>query len=104
MAETKKKHAHHGFHTTHVEHHADGSHTVHHMHHEGPHKDVKHAVTSLDHLHDSLEDHLGPEPTDGDKELDNGVHGIPAEHATPAGIPMPPAGGAGPVPGEPQGA
>jgi len=91
----KKKH---GFSHTRVQLHKDGSATAHHVHKEGPHKDVKHAVHSLDHLHDSLRDHLGPEPTDGDMELDKGIHGIPAEHAQAAGIPMPaapvvPAGG-----------
>lgn len=87
MAEKK-----HGYKHTHVEHHKDRSMTIHHQHSEGPHKDVKHAVASLDHMHDSLRDHLGEGPSEGDQELDNGVHGIPAEHAGPAGLPLPQAG------------
>ena len=89
------KHAHHGFTHTHIEHHGDGSATVHHVHNEGPHKDVKHAALNLDHIHDSLQDHLA-EPSQGTQELENGVHSIPAEHAGPAGIPMPAAPGAAP--------
>ena len=92
------KHAHHGFTHTHIEHHGDGSATVHHVHHEGPHKDVKHAALNLDHIHDSLQDHLGT-PNPGEAEANAGDHGIPEEHAAPAGLPMPPAapptGGAG---------
>ena len=86
---------HHGFTHTHIEHHKDGSATVHHVHHEGPHKDVKHAVPSLDHIHDSLQDHLGS-PNPGEIEANAGQHGVPAEHAVSAGLPMPPspAGGA----------
>lgn len=86
MEGTKKKHAHHGFTHTSVEHHADGSHTIHHKHSEGEHKDVKHAVADLDSLHDSMQDHLGT-PNPGEAEADGGDHGIPAEQAEPAGIP-----------------
>jgi len=93
--EGMKKHAHHGFHTTHIEHHADGSHTVHHMHHEGDHKSVKHAAMSLDHLHDSMQDHLGT-PNPGEAAADAGDHGVPAAQAAPAGLPMP-APAAGPA-------
>jgi len=77
---------------SHIEHHADGSHTVHHVHEEGPHKDVKHAVASLDHMHDSIQDHLGM-PNPGEAEADKGDHGVPAAAAGPAGLPIP-AGGA----------
>ena len=101
MAEQEKKNvAHHGFTHTHIEHFADGSHHVHHVHHEGPHKDVHHAVTHLDHVHDSLQSHLGME-NPGEAEANAGIHGVPAEHAAPAGLPMPggvmppAAGGAG---------
>lgn len=79
---------HHKFTHTHIEHHHDGSATVHHDHKDGPEHDVKHAVPSLDHLHDSLQDHLGM-PNPGEAEADAGQHGIPAEHAAPAGLPMP---------------
>ena len=88
------KHAHHGFTHTHIEHHGDGSATVHHVHHEGPQKDVKHAVLNLDHIHDSLQDHLGM-PNPGEAEANAGNHGVPAEQAAPAGLPMP--GGALPA-------
>lgn len=73
---------------SHIEHHADGSHTVHHTHEEGPHKDVKHAVASLDHLHDSIQDHLGA-PNPGEEAADKGDHGVPAAAAGPAGLPLP---------------
>jgi hypothetical protein len=86
---------HHSFTHTHIEHHKDGSATVHHVHHEGPHKDVKHAVPSLDHIHDSLQNHLGS-PNPGEAEADAGQHGVPAEHAVPAGLPMPPPAGGAP--------
>lgn len=90
---------HHGFTHTHIKHHADGSATVHHKHKDGPHKDVEHAVPSLDHIHDSLQDHLGM-PNPGEAEADQGQHGIPAEHAAPAGLPPAPAP-AGPAGGAP---
>ncbi len=88
----------HGFHTTHIEHHKDGSATVHHKHMDGAHKDVKHAVQSLDHIHDSLQDHLG-EPNPGEAEANAGMHGVPPAQAGPAGLPPapPPAGPAGPM-------
>jgi hypothetical protein len=84
--EKKKKHAGHGFTHTHVEHHKDGSHTVHHQHEDGPDHDVKHAAASLDHLHDSMQDHLGS-PNPGEAAADAGDHGVPAEQAAPAGLP-----------------
>jgi hypothetical protein len=75
----------HKFTHTHAEHHADGSHTVHHVHADGPHKDVKHAVASLDHLHDSMQDHLGT-PNPGEAEA--AAPGAPAAGAPPmAGAP-----------------
>jgi len=82
----------HGFKHTKISHHKDGSLTVHHVHKDGPHKDVHHAVMSLDHLHDSMQDHLGT-PNEGEMEAAAGNHGIPAEHAQSAGIPMPAAQG-----------
>jgi hypothetical protein len=85
--------AHHGFSHSHIEHHKDGSHTVHHVHSEGPHKDVKHAAMNLDHVHDSLQDHLGA-PNPGEAQADAGDHGVPAAPAAAAGLPMPGAGGA----------
>lgn len=46
-----------------MKHHHDGSITIHHQHHDGPHKDIEHAVPSLDHAHDSMQEHLGmPNP------------------------------------------
>lgn len=80
----KKKH--HKFTHTHIEHFHDGSAAVHHVHEEGPHKDVKHAVGSLDEAHDSLQDHLGA-PNEGEEQANQGQHGIPAEAAQAAGIP-----------------
>jgi hypothetical protein len=96
MAEEKEKKKKHSFSHTHIEHHKDGSATVHHVHKDGPDHDVKHAAASLDHIHDSMQDHLGGGPTEGDKELDNGQHGIPEAIAAPAGIPA----GAAPAAGE----
>ncbi len=93
MAEHKKgKHAGHGFHSTHIEHHKDGSHTVHHKHSEGPQHDVKHAVADLDGAHDSMESNLG-QPNEGEGQV---ASAMPAPAAAPAagGAPM-----SGPVPG-----
>jgi len=78
-------HKKHGFHSTHVEHHKDGSHTVHH-HHEKPEHDVKHAVADLDGLHDSMQSNLG-EPNPGEAQANEGLHGVPAPQAGPAGLP-----------------
>ena len=83
---------HHEFTHSTIEHHGDGSHTIEHHHKDGAHKNVKHAAMNLDHVHDSLQDHLGAPPTEGDHELDNGVHGVPAAQAGPAGLPVPAAG------------
>lgn len=83
---------HHQFTHTHIEHHPDHSATVHHVHEEGPHKDIKHAVPSLDHVHDSLQDHIGA-PNPGEAEAAAGQHGVPVAAAGPAGLPTP-AGGA----------
>jgi hypothetical protein len=77
----------HKFHKTTVDHHKDGSATVEHHHSEGPHKNVKHAVQSLDHLHDSLQDHLGA-PNEGEATANLGQHGVPQAQAGPAGLPM----------------
>ncbi|HZS43342.1 MAG TPA: hypothetical protein VFA52_03965 [Candidatus Paceibacterota bacterium] len=85
----KKKHAGHGYHRTHIEHHHDGSATVHHVHEDGPEHDRKHAVANLDKIHDSIQDHLG-QPNPGEAEADMGNHGIPAEQATAAGVPVVP--------------
>jgi hypothetical protein len=82
------KHPHHKFTHTHIEHHPDMSSTVHHVHKEGPHADVKHAAMDLDSVHDSLQDHLGA-PNEGEAEADMGQHGVSAEQAGPAGLPMP---------------
>lgn len=94
MAEKKKKkHAGHGFTHTHIEHHKDNSHTIHHVHEDGAHADMKHAAGDLDSVHDSMEDHLGV-PNPGEAEANAGDHGVPAEQAGPAGLPMPtPTGG-----------
>lgn len=76
----------HKFKHTHVEHHKDGSATVHHQHEDGPEHDVKHAAANLDEVHDSMEDHMGM-PNEGEAEANAGEHGVPAEHAEPAGLP-----------------
>jgi hypothetical protein len=83
-----KKHAHHGFTDTHIKHHTDGSATVKHVHHEGPHKDVEHGVPSLDHVHDSLQAHLGM-PNPGEAAADAGDHGVAPPEAAAAGLPTP---------------
>lgn len=85
---------HHKFTHTHIEHHPDHSATIHHVHEEGPHKDVKHAVPSLDHVHDSLQDHLGAPLSESTEALEKGDHGIPPAVAGPAGIPPAPTAGA----------
>lgn len=87
----KKKHAGHGFKHTHVEHHADGSHTIHHHHADGPEHDVKHAVGSLDGVHDSMQDHLGT-PNPGEQEANAG----PAAASRPVGEAAPPPAAAAP--------
>ena len=92
MAE-KKKHAGHGYKHTHVTHHHDGSHTIKHEHEDGvSHKE--HAVSNIDGVHDSLQDHLGT-PNPGEAEADAGQHGVPDEHAASAGLPV----AAAPAPG-----
>jgi hypothetical protein len=85
---------HHSFKKTHIEHHADGSATVHHEHESDPKHDVKHAVSGLEQMHDSMQDHLGT-PNPGEAEADAGDHGVPAAQAAPAGLPMPGAAPAG---------
>ena len=77
-----------------IEHHGDGSHTVRHHHMDGEKHDKTHAVGAdmgLDGVHDSLQDHLGS-PNSGETAADAGMHGVPAEQAAPAGLPMSPAG------------
>jgi len=91
MAE-KRKHAGHGFKHTKVTHHKDRSHTVKHEHEDGV-SHAEHAVSNLDGVHDSLQDHLGA-PNPGEAQADAGQHGVPEEHATPAGLPMGMPGGA----------
>jgi hypothetical protein len=85
----------HKFHTTKIEHHKDGSATVHHMHEDGEKHDVRHGVTDLDAVHDSMQDHLGGPPSDGDQELDKGIHGVPSAQAASAGLPIAPVGPTG---------
>lgn len=72
MAE-ENKHVGNGFKETHVELHSDGSASIHHVHHDGPHKDVKHAVSDTDGLHDSLEDHLRI-PEDQEEKIEEAIH------------------------------
>lgn len=79
----------HKFHKTTGQLHKDGSVTVEHHHKDGAHLNVKHAAPSLDHLHDSMQEHLGT-PNPGEAEADAGQHGIPEAQATPAGIPAAP--------------
>jgi hypothetical protein len=80
----KAKHAKHGFTHTHIEHHHDGSATVHHVHHMGPEHDVKHAVSNLDAMHDSMQDHLG-QPNPGEAEANAGPAAMPMAGMPPAG-------------------
>jgi hypothetical protein len=91
----KKKHAGHGFKSTHIEHHGDGSATVHHMHADGPEHDVKHAVSDLDGMHDSMQDHLGT-PNPGEAEANAGSDAA-AAGAAPAGGAPAAAGAAAPA-------
>lgn len=81
----------HSYAHTHIEHHDDGSHTVTHHHKDGKsHK--THAVPSLDHVHDKLQDNLGS-PNPGEAAADAGPMAPPAAGAAPAAG-MPPAAGA----------
>ncbi len=91
MEGMKPKVAHHGFTHSTITHHADGSHTIQHHHHEGSHKDVHHAKADHDGMIDSMMEHTG-KPNPGEAAADGGDHGVPAEHAAPAGLPMPPGG------------
>jgi hypothetical protein len=73
----KKPHAGHGFVKTTIEHFNDNSAVVHHHHEDGPHKDIKHAVGSLDECHDSIEDCLrqkGIDPEKIEEAIDPGIH------------------------------
>jgi hypothetical protein len=89
----KKPHAGHGYTHSSVQHHGDSSHTVTHHHEDGSHKDMTHAVTDLDGVHDSLQDHLGT-PNPGEAEANAGP--TPAPGSAP--MPMPGAPGM-PAPG-----
>jgi len=92
MADKKHKYSH-----THIVHHKDGSHTVHHEHEDGKsHKDY--AVADHDGMIDGIMDHTS-EPNEGEAEAEAGNHGIPPEHAAPAGIPAAPAPAPAPVQG-----
>jgi hypothetical protein len=90
--ETKKKHAGHGYKSTHITHHADGSHTVKHEHEDGA-SHQEYAKPDLDGVHDGLQDHMGV-PNPGEAESEAGESGIP--EAAPAAA-APAAGGAGPT-------
>ena len=84
MAE-HKKHAGHGVKHTHIEHHHDGSHTVTHHHEDGSSKSSAHG--NLDGVHDKLQETLG-QANPGENEANEGIHGVPAPMAMPAGLPM----------------
>lgn len=71
-------------HKIHIQHHHDGSHTKTRHYKDGSSNSSAHH--NLDGVHDSLQDHLGS-PNPGEAAMDAGDHGIPAEHAGPAGIP-----------------
>ena len=75
-------------HKTRIDHHHDGSHTLHRHYTDGTVKSSAHQ--SLDHLHDAIQDHMGT-PNPGEAAADMGDHGIPMEHAGPAGLPAAPA-------------
>ena len=91
----------HNFSHTVIEHHEDGSHTIHHIHkkhghvHDVPKRDgdVKGAAADHDSMLDHVMDHTS-QPNPGEAAAEAGDHGIPAEHAGPAGIAVPPAAGA----------
>ena len=70
-----------------IDHHSDGSHTVHRHHRDGSkHSSAHH---DLDGVHDALEEHVGTPDSPHEEAAEAGDHGIPAEHATPAGLPVP---------------
>jgi hypothetical protein len=75
-----------------IDHHSDGSHTKHrhYKHDDGKTSVESRAHQDLDSVHDGLQEHLGA-PNPGEAEADAGTHGVPAEHAGPAGLSMPPA-------------
>jgi len=77
----------HKFHKMTVENHKDGSHTIHHHHEDGEAHDVRHAAMGLDHLHDSIQDHLG-EANPGEAEANAGQHGVEPGAAAAAGLPV----------------
>lgn len=79
---TEKKPHKHGFKSTHIDWHHDGSATVHHQHEE-PSKDVKHAVTDMDDVHDSLEQNIGA--PNGDEETE-APEAVPSPAPGPMGL------------------
>jgi len=76
MAHEDKKHAGHGYKTTHIEHHFDGSHTVRHTGEDGA--DKSYAAADLDALHDGMEENVGCENC-GESDADSGKHGMEEE-------------------------
>jgi hypothetical protein len=88
-----------------IQHHGDGSHTMtrHHVKSDGTSSSHSSAHQSLDHLHDAIQDHMGT-PNPGEAAADMGDHGIPMEHAGPAGLPAPAAPASTPATSQMQGA
>lgn len=78
---------HHKFTHTTITHHHDGSHTTKHHHEDGT-SHVEYAKHDHDGMIDGLMDHTAP-PNPGEVEADKGDHGIPADKAGAAGVPMP---------------
>ncbi len=88
---------HHKFTHTTITHHEDGSHTTKHHHEDGKsHKEY--AKHDHDGMMDGMMEHTAP-PNPGEAAANAGDHGIPAEHAAPAGIPMGAGAGAPPPAG-----
>lgn len=78
---------HHKFTHTTITHHDDGSHTIKHHHADGvSHKEY--GRHDHDGMMDGLMEHTSA-PNPGEAAADGGAHGVPAEHAAPAGLPMP---------------
>ena len=74
----------HNFTHTHIELHDDGSATIHHQHMD-PSKDVKHAASDLDGIHDSLQEHLNPDEVEK-KVSSKGIDPEALEEAVSPGI------------------
>lgn len=90
MAKSKRPHK------IRIDHHKDRSHTStrHHKNDDGSMSSESSAHHDLDGVHDMLQQHMGA-PNPGEAEALGGAHGVPAEAAGAAGIPMPsPAAGA----------